>query len=49
MIQALRPVFDSKNPMPFTEVEKTAWLKTVNPDRLDKRIIGNFVGLHSPR
>jgi hypothetical protein len=41
-IQALRPVYDSKNPMPFTEPERTAWLKTVNPDRLNKRIIGNL-------
>jgi hypothetical protein len=27
-IQALRPVYDSKNPMPYTEPEKSDWLKT---------------------
>jgi len=41
--QALRPVYDSHNPMPLTEPEKSNWLKTIDPDRLNKRIIATIV------
>jgi hypothetical protein len=44
-LRALRPVYDSKNPMSYTEPEKSDWLKThVNTDRLQKRILGNIGG-----
>jgi hypothetical protein len=41
-LRALRPIFDSMNPMPYTEPEKSNWLKTVDADRLNKRIIGSL-------
>ena len=44
-IQALRPVYDSKNPIPVREPEKSEWLKIhANTDRIQKRIIGNIGG-----
>ena len=30
--------------MPFIEDEKIAWLKIVNPDRINQRIIGSLGG-----
>jgi hypothetical protein len=42
-IRALRPVYDTKNPIPHTEPEKSNWLKTyANTDRMQKRILGNL-------
>jgi hypothetical protein len=41
-IRALRPVVDSHNAMPHTEPEKSNWLKTVNPQRINMRILGGL-------
>jgi hypothetical protein len=42
-LRALRPVYDSNNPMPVDEPQKSNWLKTyVNTDRIQKRIVGNL-------
>jgi hypothetical protein len=44
-IEALRPVYDSNNPIPSKEPEKSNWLKIyANSDRIQKRIIGNIGG-----
>jgi hypothetical protein len=41
-IQALRPVYDSKNAIPYTEPEKTDWLKRyANTHRIQDMLDNN--------
>jgi hypothetical protein len=42
-IRALRPVFDSTNPMPNSDVEKLVWWRnTTDSDRLNRRVLGSL-------
>jgi hypothetical protein len=44
-IRALRPVFDSKNAMPNSDVEKLVWWQnTTDSDRLNRRVLGSLCG-----
>ena len=39
-IRALRPVFDCKNAMPDSDVEKLVWWRnTTDSDRLNRRVL----------
>ena len=42
-IRALRPVFDSTNPMPNSDAEKLVWWRnTTDSDRLNRRVLGSL-------
>src|SRR3954471_9014433 len=44
-IRALRPVFDSTNAMPNSDVEKLVWWQnTTDSDRLNRRVLGSLCG-----
>ena len=44
-IRALKPVFDSTNAMPNSDVEKPAWWRnTTDSDRLNRRVLGSLCG-----